>query len=275
MEPDPNSQPQNAPMPAASPQPPTNTMPPQPTVVAAPAAPVPSQAPAGDLPPVPGTWPGGFGLYKYSKAAVKVNVWPLIIIYVAIAVVTLLLETRLKSAGQIIGSLLGILGSTAYTLLWLAGIRREKMSAGEALSQGIQFFLNLLIATILVGLISFISLLLLIIPFFFVAPRLALVNYFVIDKKLGPIAAIKASWAITKGNIGKVYSVALASIAMSLLFLTIIGIPFAIYFLLMYSASLAVLYEFLQAASGHEAPAPAPVPPVQPPSTPYMAAPTA
>ncbi len=95
------------------------------------------------------------------------------------------------------------------------------------------------------GLVLVASFIALIIPFFIVAPRIALSPYFLIDKNMGPIEALKASWAITQGHAGKVWGIIGANIAFALLILTLIGIPVAIYLLFMYSAALAVLYEFL------------------------------
>jgi uncharacterized membrane protein len=115
---------------------------------------------------------------------------------------------------------------------------------------------------ILIALSIVASAVLFIIPVFFVLPRLALAYYFLIDKHMGVIEAYKASWHATKGNAGKVWGIIGATILMALLMITIIGIPFSIYFLIMYSAVFAVLYEFLGKTqpTAPAAPAPAAVP---------------
>ena len=56
--------------------------------------------------------------------------------------------------------------------------------------------------------------------------------------------ALKASWNTTEGNVGKVYGIVGVYIVFSLLFITIIGIPFALYFFVMYAASTTVYYEY-------------------------------
>lgn len=96
-----------------------------------------------------------------------------------------------------------------------------------------------------------------IIPVFFIAPRLVLAQYFIVDKNMGPVESIRASWNATKGNVGKVYGIFGATLVMSLLMLTIIGIPFALYFLLMYSAAYPLLYVWAMRRTEVVAPAPA------------------
>jgi len=229
------------------------------------AAPPAAAAPA--LSGTPDTWPGAFGVYKYSKQAVKLNIGTLILIWVINFAVSIILEAVLKNVGQAIVLVLSSLLTAAYTLTYLAGIRGERRSVGEALSAAMPLWLKMIALNLLVGISVALSLLLLIIPFFFVLPRLSLATYFLVDKNMGVLEAYKASWAATKGNVGKVWGIIGATIAMVLLMITIIGIPFAIYFLIMYSAAMAVLYVFLgkaQPAGAPAAPSPAPVPPSAP-----------
>ena len=89
------------------------------------------------------------------------------------------------------------------------------------------------------------SILLFLIPAFFVIPRLLFAPYLVIDKNMGGVDAVQASWNMSKGHIGKVYGIIGLTLAITLLSITIIGIPFAIYFTVMYSAAFAVLYNFV------------------------------
>jgi hypothetical protein len=126
--------------------------------------------------------------------------------------------------------------------------------------------------TILITLSLIVSFLLLVIPFFFVLPRLTLAEYFLVDKNMGVIEAYKASWNATKGHSLKVWGIYGAGILMALLCVTVIGIPVAFYLLIMYSAAFAVLYEFLNRSPATQpatAAAPAPAEPEsQPPVNP-------
>jgi hypothetical protein len=241
--------------PSASSQP-TNS-----TGVATPAA-----APAVVLPGVPTTWPGAFGIYKYSKQAVRLNLGTIVLLWLIDIAVNGGSEWILKSPGSLVGLIVGSLVTAALALTWLASIRGQRMEIGEALSKAMPFWLKMIGLTLLVVITVIASILLLVIPFFFVFPRLTLSYYYLVDKQMGVMDAYKASWDATKGNIGKVYGIVGATILMALLMITIIGIPFSIYFLLMYSASMAILYEFINKTKRAVAPAP-PVPAQAPPAS--------
>lgn len=222
-----------------------------------PAAPAPAAAPAAALPSVPASWPGAFGAYKYSKAAVMTNIGTLIIIWVLNVVAGLILQALLKSAGSLASFIVDGLFAAAYILVYVGGVRRQRLEIGDSISKAVNYWLPMLGLNILLGVTAIVTLLLLIIPFFIVMPRLALAPYYLVDKDLGVMDAYKASWEATRGNVGKVYGIIGAAIVMVLLMLTIIGIPFSIYFLIMYSGAWAVLYEFVQKSQPQVAAKPA------------------
>ncbi len=197
---------------------------------------------------IPKEWPGAYGLYKYSKQAVQPNLWNIVGLYV-VAVLLNMVFGNLKNIGGVLQFLLAAYYGAALVFIWLAGTQGKVKSVQDSLKDTYPVFIKYLVLQILVGLLIGASLLLLIIPFFFVYPRLALAQYYLIDKKMGIMDAINASWNNTKGYSIKVWTVTLAAISMALLALTIIGIPFAIYFLVMYSAAMAVLYKHIEAKS--------------------------
>ena len=197
---------------------------------------------------IPKEWPGAYGLYKYSKQAVQPNLWNIVGLYV-VAVLLNMVFGNLKNIGGVLQFLLAAYYGAALVFIWLAGTQGKVKSVQDSLKDTYPVFIKYLVLQILVGLLIGASLLLLIIPFFFVYPRLALAQYYLIDKKMGIMDAINASWNNTKGYSVKVWTVTLAAISMALLALTIIGIPFAIYFLVMYSAAMAVLYKHIEAKS--------------------------
>jgi len=197
-------------------------------------------------------WPGAWGIYKYSKAAIKLNIKTYVVLLLISGLIntfTNMLGGSKPSAMLFIAStlsiLLGVVISIAVIVVYLAGINNKKVSVSEALNGISKYIVNYVIAAIIVGVAALASFLLFIIPAFFVIPRLIFAPYLVIDKDMGGVDAVQASWNMSKGHVGKVYGIFGATLAMSLLAFTIIGIPFAIYFIVMYAASTAVLYNYV------------------------------
>ncbi len=234
---------------------PTNPVPPPAvTPVAAPAASPPVSQP---LPSVPETWPGAFGIYKYSRDVVRLNIVPILVFSLFNLIVGGSLEWKLGRSGGVISFLLGNIAEVCLILLYFAGVRRQHLSLGETLNKSLPLLLKMIGLSILVGLSLVVSFLLLIIPFLIVLPRLTLAPYFLVDKNMGILEAYKTSWSASKGYSTKVWGIIGVSILMAMIMLTLIGIPVAIYLLIMYGASMAVLYEFINKQHPVTATAPA------------------
>ncbi|HSX47717.1 MAG TPA: hypothetical protein VLF63_02995 [Patescibacteria group bacterium] len=197
------------------------------------------------IPNVPNTWPGAFGIYKFSKEAVKFNLETIIYLLIINIVVSGVLQYIFKNPGKILSLLVAGIFVGAYTIALITSVRRKKITVGESFNQAFKYWLRLIGLYILVVLSLAVSFLLLVIPFFFVLPRLVLCFYYLVDKDLSIIDAYKASWNNSKGHSGKAWGIIGASLVMVLLCVTIIGIPFSIYFLFMYSCAYAVFYEYL------------------------------
>jgi hypothetical protein len=146
------------------------------------------------------------------------------------------------SPWTLIAWLLSIWVSLALMVAFLTGAKGKQIDAWEALRQGGQVYWNGLLTGIMVALLCVVSFLLFIVPFLFVAPRLTLALYFVLDKRLDPIAAIKASWHATDGNVGKIYGIVGVTVLFALLCLVLVGF----YLLFIYQAAIAVLYLFIR-----------------------------
>lgn len=220
-------------------------------------APAAQAVPAG----APDTWPGAFGIYKNSKAAVMRNLVTIIVIWLISIFVSAILNGILKKPGELISFIVGSLFAAAYTITYIESVRGNKIEVGESINRALPLWLNMFLLSLLICLASIVSFLLLVVPFFFVFPRLILGPYYLVDKKTGVMDAFQASWDNTKGHVGKVYGIIGAIIAMGLLMITIIGIPFSLYFLIMYSAAYAILYEYIQK---HPSAAPAAAKPSEP-----------
>jgi hypothetical protein len=222
----------------------------------APVTPAQASPAAVPLETVPASWPGAFGIYKYSRDAVKVNLVTIVVLYIVSVVLQAIIKKALGNPGSIIAALVGVLFAISILLAQIAGVRRQKMEIGDSLSKSLPLFLKYLGLYIIVALSLVVSLLLLVIPFFFVLPRLVLASYYLVDRNQGIMEAYKSSWDASKGHSLKVWGIIGVGILMALLMVTIIGIPVAIYLLIMYSAAFAVLYEYIN----KKAPAPAPAP---------------
>lgn len=263
-----------------------------------PTTPNPNQEPAQPAPPVqdaqpiqvtqpptndsavPKTWPGAFGLLKYSKSAIGHNLGTIIIllligIFASVIINVAFGEARVgvtasptsttanysttastaptpeMSMTSLYAQLLLLVVNTVISIATLstifAGIDQQKMSIGEALKtvkpRLALRFLGLSIAT---AAIMFLTLLALIVPFFFVVPRIILAPYYLIASKMNISDALKASWHDTKGNMGKIYGIIGVNLLFALMCITVIGIPVAIYFIVAYSAATPILYQFLE-----------------------------
>lgn len=200
---------------------------------------------------VPDVWPGAFGAYKHSKMAIMTNLWIVILLFV----LSFALSSSRSIADDKSAAYVGISAVSFLASIWfeasmittlLASIKGKRISINEALQVGGTFFVKFLLQSLLLGLIAIGSFLLLIVPGLIIMPRLSLAQYFLIDKNMGVTESIKASWDATRGNVGKVWGIFGVNLLIVLLFLTIIGLPFAVYFGLMYSAAMIILYKWLE-----------------------------
>lgn len=193
-------------------------------------------------------WPGAFGIYKFSRKAVLVNLI-LIIEFVLINVVVgsvfrYLPVLGFKVFGNIVSIFLGIFINICLIKLYLAGLNSKAMAFNQVVEQCVKFYINALGLYALI-ILTCLSFLLFIIPGLFIVPRVVLAPYFLVDKKLNAVDAYKASWHATKGHVGKVYGIVGVTILMVLPVITVIGIIATIYLLIMYSAAFAILYQFI------------------------------
>lgn len=212
-------------------------------------------------------WPGAFGVYKPSRDAVRINVWTLVFLGLLTILISFMMSLLFHGRLTIVADLISVAFQVAYTTLLLDSVRAKECGFGDSFRLlDARMYFNMLLLGILSALALIGSLLALVVPFFFVLPRISLASYYVVDQKMSGIDALKASWAATKGHSLKVWGVIGVNILFLLLFavllITIIGALFAIYFWIMYSAALTLLYMHVE---GKAAAAPAkPAVPDQP-----------
>lgn len=223
---------------------------------------------------VPSVWPGAFKVYAASKEAMMYNiktvVWLIVLSFVVSIAANVVspnqfyaTDTTVASTSSasgmlinIVSQLLSILLSAAMIYAIIAGVKRQKMSLNESLEAGLKKFLPIIGQSLLLGLIALGSILLFIVPVFFIMPRLALAQYYLLEGNMGVTDSITASWRATKGNVGKVWGIIGVNLLIALLCITIIGIPFAVYFGIMYSAAEVILYFWLKGRKATESSSP-------------------
>jgi hypothetical protein len=191
---------------------------------------------------VPDAWPGGFGLFKYSKNAITKNTWLLLGLILGTIVISTLFGSKSQPAIlQLLGNLINVVLQIVMMFVFLAGVRGKEFTFDSVKDRLLNVTWKYILQSIVLVLIYIGSLIALIVPFFFVLPRTLLAPYYILDKDMGPIEAIKASWNDTQGHSGKVYGIIGVSLLMAISCLVLIGF----YLLFMYSAALAILYVFL------------------------------
>lgn len=198
-------------------------------------------------------WPGAFKLYKISKDAIKLNLKTIIGLigvsiglFVVYDILALVVKAVLaKDLLELIYTLASYIITAAIVFTTIESVKGNKINISEAYNKVFAKWLNIILVSILTSLIALVSLVLLIVPFFFIFPRIYLALYYVIDQNMQPVEAIKASWEHTKGNVGKLYGIIGVFILIVLPVVTIIGIIATIYLGIMYSAAFALYYNYI------------------------------
>lgn len=158
--------------------------------------------------------PSAFKLVSPSVDALAANFWTFAglavfeMFFIAILYVLMLANsdpngtTSVSSAVAISMVVFGVLGAIcaliaepALTKTQLLSIDDKKISFKEALKAGLPFVWRLLGLQLMMGLICIVAILLLVIPFFFVYPRILLAPYYLVDRNLTIMQALKTSAA--------------------------------------------------------------------------------
>lgn len=105
-------------------------------------------------------------------------------------------------------------------LLIAAGVK----PSFEQLYQNWRMFISWVIASILFGIMFTIGLILLVVPGFYILARYGLFPFFILDRKMGPIDALKAAAEATEGIRWQIFLLFLACLGLNLLGLLLLGI---------------------------------------------------
>jgi uncharacterized membrane protein len=195
-------------------------------------------------------WPGAFGAFKPSREVVRRSLSTVVLTLVIWLIASTILSSVLHRStflNELVSVALGAYFTAAQVHIFLSGMHDKRVELGEAFRAAGSFFWNMLLLNILVALSVIGGLLLLIVPGLIILPRLVLAPYFLVDQKLGAVAAYKASWNATKGHSGKVWGIIGVAFLMALPTVTVIGIIATVYLWVMYAAVNALLYRYISA----------------------------
>lgn len=131
--------------------------------------------------------------------------------------------------------------SYGVVMLFISMSRREEVDLNVLFDGFRKQYLNVILASILTGLIVGVGMVFLIIPGIIFACRLAFVPHLVMDKKLDAVQAVETSWKMTRGHGWKVFFIGFLSIFIALAGLALIffGVIIAAMWI---TATFAVLY---------------------------------
>lgn len=85
-------------------------------------------------------------------------------------------------------------------------------------------FIKSFVAQILTWILVFVSAIFLVIPWIYVALRLSMAVYLILDQDLWPIAALKKSWAITKNKVPNIFAINIILSVIAVLWFLLLGV---------------------------------------------------
>ncbi len=124
---------------------------------------------------------------------------------------------------SIMGALANLVVSIGSTVILLKLVD-QKIPRFDDLWKHYSLMLNYFLASALMGLIIFAGIILLIVPGLYFAVKYHFMMYFVVDKKMGPLEALRASGKITEGVKWKIVGLVLASAGVMILGALALGI---------------------------------------------------
>ena len=200
---------------------------------------------------VEGNWPGAWGVYKYSRNAIRksLSTYLLVVlgsygIFYIIGLIAQLIFGKYYGLAVYYLVALAVVFCVTIALMkiYISGVRGKRVELEEATKYIPSFWLRMCLLQLLVWVTVIGGYLLLIVPGIIFQLRLSLATYYLVDKNMSVMEAYKASWEATKGNLGKIWGLVGVKVIFAILCIIIIGI----YFNIMYSTAFAELYEYLE-----------------------------
>jgi uncharacterized membrane protein len=170
---------------------------------------------------------------KVGYRSLKDHFWffaSTLILGLIIIIIPLYFSDKFQAQSPAVGFLFWLIYVVLSTLLQIGYVKislniidKNKSNIWN-LVNGINLFFNYLIANILYNLILFAGLLLLVFPMFIWATKFGFFPYLVVDKKLGPIKALKASAKLSHGAKWDIFCYYIAAYLLVLLGVLAVGI---------------------------------------------------
>lgn len=134
-------------------------------------------------------------------------------------------ETSVRVSLLVVGQVVAAYFQVGLTRIHLEAARGQPPSFGLLFSGGDRF-IALFLFNLLYLLAVFFGILLLIVPAIFIGLALSIGQFYVVDQRLGPVAAMQASWSATKGQKGDIFLLGLAAFGLGLLGLVMCVVGF-------------------------------------------------
>lgn len=200
---------------------------------------------------------------KFGWAHAKKDFWFFFQIILLVGVVNTLPNLIIHIAGgaademsplnvvlSIVFSLVSLILAFGMIKIFLHFAHEKKARISDLWDHNRRRFARWFLAQIIVGFLTMIGIILLIIPGIFVAARLYLYKYFVVDQDMTSIEAISASWELTKGHVWEIIGIKILSFGLFILGLIPIGIGL-LWVIPMISLAEARLYKKLTTHAHH------------------------
>ncbi len=218
----------------------------------------------------------GWETFKKNPSFLVILVILLVVVEVVISMIFKPL-TDIKTNTFVVSSLFSMASSIVASFFTLGFIKAilTLVNTGKGNFSDIysaftntKLLVNYLIASIIVSVAVSIGFILLILPGVYLSLRLTFFTYFLVDKNMGAMDAIQASWNATKGNVWNLIILGFLGVGLIILgaLALIVGLLVTIPILLVASAH--VYKELSKGAASEPAPVPAVDAPMAPPPTP-------
>lgn len=168
----------------------------------------------------------------------------------------------MQALGNVISFVLSSFISIGATKLILDKIDGKKAGI-ETLFQGSRWLMNYLLASLIIGVIVGLGLIMLIIPGIYLGIRLMFAGYFIVDRNMNAIDAIGASWNATKSSALMLFAFILAAIVVNFFGLIALVVGLLVTAPL---TSIAFVYAYRSFVSLQAQASQTPQAPVQPPA---------